>query len=77
MRSILMIAGSVLIAAELASAAFSQGAPQTIATVIGDLRSLAVKYRTTRVVGNSVVNDAGEAVGRIDDLIVTPGGNVP
>jgi len=27
MRSILMIAGSVLIAAELATAAFSQGAP--------------------------------------------------
>lgn len=72
-----MIAGSVLIAAELASTAFSQGAPQTIATLVVDLKSLAVGYRTTRVVGSSVVNDAGETVGRVDDLIVTPGGKVP
>ncbi len=77
MRSILMIAGSVLIAAELASAAFSQGAPQTIATLVVDPKSLAVGYRATRVVGSPVVNDAGEAVGRVDDLIVTPGGKVP
>jgi hypothetical protein len=72
-----MTAGSVLIAAELASAAFSQGAPQKIATVVVELKSLAVGYRTTRVVGSLVVNDAGEAVGRVDDLIITPGGKAP
>lgn len=77
MRAMLMIAGSVLIAVELASAAFSQGAPQRVALLVVDPGSLAVGYRTTRVVGSLVINDAGEAVGRVDDLIVTPGGKVP
>ena len=76
-RATLMIAGTVLIAAELVSAAFSQGSPQRIATVVADPRVLTIGYRTSRVVGNSVLDDAGEAVGRVDDLIVTPGGKMP
>jgi hypothetical protein len=72
-----MIADNILVAAELASAAFSQGPPQTIETLIVDPKALAVGYGTTPVVGSPVPYDAGEAAGRVDDLIVAPGGKAP
>lgn len=77
MRSVFIAVAAGLITVELASAALSQGAPQRIATVVVDLKSLAVGYRATRVVGSTVINDAGETVGRVDDLIVTPNDRVP
>jgi ribosomal 30S subunit maturation factor RimM len=40
-----------------------------------DPQTLATGYRT--VVGATVVNEANETVGTIDDLIVTPGGQAP
>ena len=42
-----------------------------------DPQTLATGYRTSKVVGATVVNDANETVGTIDDLIVTPGGQTP
>ena len=42
-----------------------------------DPQSLATGYRTSKVVGSTVVNEANEAVGTIDDLIVTPNEKVP
>ena len=42
-----------------------------------DPTSLATGYRTSKVVGSAVVNEANETVGTIDDLIVTPGDRVP
>ena len=41
--------------------------PQTVAT----------GYRASKLVGDTVVNEANETVGTIDDLIVTPGGSTP
>jgi hypothetical protein len=67
-----MIAGGVLIAIEVASAAF----PRKLPHVVVDLKSLAQRYRTTRVVGSEVIDDAGENVGRVDDLIVTSSSKV-
>jgi len=57
--------------------AFAQGAPQTVALSEVNPATLATGYRTSKVVGSAVVNDAGETVGSIDDLIVTPEGKVP
>jgi sporulation protein YlmC with PRC-barrel domain len=42
-----------------------------------DPQSLATGYRTSKVVGATVVNEANETVGTIDDLIVTPTEKVP
>jgi hypothetical protein len=42
-----------------------------------DPASLATGYRTSEVVGATVVNEANETVGMIDDLIVTPTERVP
>ncbi len=57
--------------------AFSQGAPQTLALMKVDPATLATGYRTSKVVGSAVVNEAKEKVGTIDDLIVTKDGKVP
>ncbi len=76
-RSITVPAGIVLSAVSLSSPAFSQGAPQTATLMKVDPASLATGYRTSKVVGSSVVNEANETVGRIDDLIVTPTEKVP
>ena len=61
----------------LAGPVFAQGTPQTISLVKVDLQSLATGYRTSKVVGSTVVNEANETVGTIDDLIVTPTEKVP
>ena len=42
-----------------------------------DPQSVATGYRTSMVVGSTVVNEANETVGIIDDLIVTPTEKVP
>jgi sporulation protein YlmC with PRC-barrel domain len=67
----------LLAPAAFAPSAFAQGKPQSIALVKIDPSSLATGYRTSKVVGSTVVNEANETVGTIDDLIVTPSEKVP
>ena len=76
-RSIALLAGAAVIAVSLSGPAFSQGAPQTVTLMKVDPTTLATGYRTSKVVGSTVVNEANETVGTIDDLIVTPNEKVP
>jgi hypothetical protein len=76
-RLIALLAGAAGIAAALSGPAFSQGTPQTLSVMKIDPQSLATGYRTSKVVGSSVVNEANENIGTIDDLIVTPSEKVP
>jgi hypothetical protein len=76
-RSVTLLAGAAILAAALSGPAFSQGAPQTLSLMKVDPQSVATGYRTSKVVGSSVVNEANETVGTIDDLIVTPNEKVP
>jgi PRC-barrel domain protein len=76
-RSITLLAGAALLTASLSDPALSQGAPQTVSLMKVDPTTLATGYRTSKVVGSTVVNEANETVGTIDDLIVTPGEKVP
>src|SRR5580700_9039637 len=76
-RSITLLPGAALLTASLSGPALSQGTPQTLSIMKVDPQSLATGYRTSKVVGSSVVNEANETVGTIDDLIVTPGEKVP
>jgi sporulation protein YlmC with PRC-barrel domain len=76
-RSITLLAGAAIIAAALSGPAFSQVEPQTLSLMKVDPQSLATGYRTSKVVGSTVVNESNETVGTIDDLIVTPNEKVP
>jgi PRC-barrel domain len=40
-------------------------------------QSVATGYRTSKVVGSTVVNEANETGGTIDDLVVTPNEKLP
>jgi hypothetical protein len=77
MRRSIILACAASLAISLSGSAFSQGAPQTVTLMKVDPQTLATGYRTSKVVGATVVNDANETVGTIDDLIVTPGGQTP
>src|ERR1700738_2403425 len=76
-RSIALMVGAAVIAAAFSGPALSQGTPQTLSIMKVDPASLTTGYRTSKVVGSSVVNEANETVGTIDDLIVTPSEKVP
>jgi hypothetical protein len=77
MRRSLILASAASLALALSGPAFSQGAPQTVTLMKIDPQTLATGYRTSKVVGSTVVNESNETVGTIDDLIVTPGGQAP
>ena len=68
---------AALVAGLSAPVAFAQGKPQTIAIAKVDPQTLATGYRTSKVVGSTVVNEANETIGKIDDLIVTPNEKIP
>lgn len=73
----IILAGLAVAALSTTAPAFAQGTPQTIALTQVDPTTLATGYRTSKVVGSTVYNAAGETVGTIDDLIVTPNDKVP
>src|SRR5450432_2692114 len=78
MKKAVYFASAAMISAGLvAGPVFAQGAPQTVSLVKVDTTRLATGYRTSKVVGSTVVNEANETVGKIDDLIVTPDDKVP
>jgi sporulation protein YlmC with PRC-barrel domain len=76
-KSITLLGGAAVLAATLSGPAFSQGTPQTLSLMKVDPQSVATGYRTSKVVGSSVVNESNETVGTIDDLIVVPNEKVP
>lgn len=76
-RSITLLAGTAVIVAALSGPVFSQGTPQTMSLMKVDPQTLATGYRTSKLVGSTVVNEANEPVGTIDDLIVAPNEKVP
>ncbi|MCW3477148.1 PRC-barrel domain-containing protein [Limobrevibacterium gyesilva] len=77
MRTANFMVVAVTGAALLGLPAFAQGVKQTVVLMKVDPASLATGYRTSKVVGSTVTNEADETVGTIDDLIVTPGEKVP
>jgi hypothetical protein len=77
MRKFVNLVGAASLVLLAAAPSYAQGAPQTVTLMKVDPQSLATGYRTSKVVGSTVVNEANETVGTIDDLIVTPGGQAP
>jgi len=61
----------------LATHANAQGVPQSVEITKVDVQKVAAGYRASKVVGSSVVNDANQTIGKIDDLLVTRDGKEP
>ena len=55
----------------------AQVASQTVELAKVNVQRLAAGYRASKVIGSSVVNDANETIGKIDDLLVSSGGKDP
>lgn len=76
-RPMMAALGGLCLAGGFSAVARAQGAPQTITQTRIDRSTLATGYRVSKVVGSVVVNQDGDVVGTIDDLIVTPNERVP
>lgn len=55
----------------------AQGTPQTVQLVKVDVVKVSTGYRASKVLGSSVVNEAGDTVGKVDEIIVGPDGKAP
>jgi PRC-barrel domain len=71
------ILASPLFLAGVGEHALAQGAPQTVAIMKVDPASVATGFRSSKIVGSSVVNEGNETVGTVDDLIVTTDEKAP
>jgi PRC-barrel domain len=76
-RSLTFLASVFAISEAPGLPALAQGTPQTITWTEVNPLVLAKGYRTSKVVGSNVVNEANETIGKIDDLIVTTDYKVP
>jgi hypothetical protein len=61
----------------LAAHANAQGVPQTVDIAKVDVQKVAAGYRASKVIGSSVLNEANETIGKVDDLLVTRDGKEP
>ncbi len=73
----LLAIAAVAIAAANAVPARAQGAKQIVGLAQINPATLASGYRSSKVVGSAVYNEANEQIGSIDDLIVTTSDSVP
>ena len=76
-RAIILASAAMISLVLLCSGARAQGTPQTIELVKVDVQKLAAGYRASKIIGSSVVNDANETIGTIDDLLVSADGKQP
>jgi hypothetical protein len=76
MTKAMILASAAMISVTLLSGgAGAQGTAQTIEKV--NVQKLAAGYRASKIIGSSVVNNANETIGKIDDLLVSPDGKQP
>jgi len=78
MKKIMLIAGAAMIGVGFLTAhANAQGVPQTVEITKVDVQKVAAVFRASKFIGSSVLNDANETIGKIDDLLVTRDGKEP
>ena len=76
-KSMVLASAAIIGIAVLSGGAGAQGTPQTVELVKVDVQKLAAGYRASKVIGSSVVNDANETIGTIEDLLVSHDGKQP
>jgi len=73
-----LLAGAVMIGvASLAAHLNAQGVQQSVQIAKVDVQTVEGGYRASMVIGSSVVNDADQSIGKIDDLLITRDGKEP
>ena len=77
MKKTMLLASAAMIGGFLATHANAQGVPQTADIAKVDVQKVAAGYRASKVIGSSVLNEANETIGKIDDLLVTRDGKEP
>jgi PRC-barrel domain protein len=78
MKKMIAIVSAALASIVLLSGpAGAQGTTQTVEVAKVDLQKLPAGYRASKVIGSSVLNDANESIGKIDDLLVSTDGKAP
>jgi hypothetical protein len=78
MKRTLTVVGAALASmVVLSGLAGAQGTTQTVEVAKVDVQKLSAGYRASKVIGSSVLNDANEAIGKIDDLLVSTDGKAP
>src|ERR1051326_7131311 len=77
MKKTTIFVSAMMGVAVLSGPAGAQGVPQSVEIVKVDVQKVAAGYRASKVIGNSVLNDANETIGKIDDLLVTRDGKEP
>src|ERR1019366_5004413 len=69
MKGTLSLASAAIIGVMfLAAHANAQGVPQSVEITKVDVQKVAAGYRASKVIGSSVVNEANQTIGKIDDL---------
>ena len=77
MKRASLVAGAAMVSTVLfAGPVWAQGAPQTVTIERVDVQKLAAGYRSSKIIGSPVVNDANEKIGDVDDLLVEPSDKV-
>jgi hypothetical protein len=76
-KSLVLASAAMISIALLSSGAEAQGTPQTVELAKVDVQKLSAGYRASKVIGSSVVNEANETIGKIDDLLVSRDGKQP
>lgn len=73
------VSAAIVAATALAAPAFvlAQGTPQTVQLTKVDVIKVATGYRASKVIGASVVNEANDTVGKVDDVIIGQDGKSP
>ena len=75
-RACLIVGAAMVSTVLFAGSVWAQGAPQTVSIERVDVQKLAAGYRSSKIVGSPVVNDANEKIGDVDDLLVEPSDKV-
>jgi hypothetical protein len=73
----IVFGAAVLCAAPVPTPALAQGAPQQVMLMRIDPMNVATGFRVSKVLGSTVVNDANESIGKVDDIIISSDGKNP
>ena len=75
----LLVSAAIAAAITLTAPALvlAQGTPQTVQLIKVDVIKVSTGYRASKIIGSSVVNEAGDTVGKVDEIIIGPDGKAP
>ena len=76
-KTMTFVSAAMMGVALLSGPAGAQGVPQSVEIAKVDVQKVAAGHQASKVIGNSVLNDANETIGKIDDLLVTRDGKEP